>query len=656
MKKRELKEQKKKRNIGIGLKIRMMFLIIISVLLVVSGSSSYYKSSMLLEKNLKSTSLQLITKEAEILNTMVNAFERKADEFSRTDYVIEIAEGNLRSILMDRLYDSFENFMLSDEKAESIFIATNEGYMLSFPEKDLPKDYDPTNEAWYTEALNNNTVFVSEPFTDLEGKQIIRIMAPINKNKGTIGVVGIDILLSKLGEEVNTLKIGKEGYAVLLDEDSMILTDKNPDNIGERIDTTIEGEDTFSVSTAVDKLNCTLMATVNRNEIAEDTNDLIVNTLVIGAIAFVVAYIMSSYVSVRLSRNIKKLLEDFDKTKDGDFRVRSNIKSNDEIKLISEGFNSMVEEVDQLVSNLKHVSMDISDASVKLTNTAEEASASAQQVAISTDEIAKGAVEQSHEAEKGADMTSNLAERLVSLNKQRQVVLQSSTVVKEANNDGLQAVTQLQDKTREQNQAIERVERAIIELNDRSMKVNTILDSIENIAQQTNLLSLNASIEAARAGELGRGFAVVAGEIRNLAVSTSEATNEINRIINDIQNDTTNAVAIMKDVEMRSSEQAQSVGHVNTSFESISDAIMEIMDNIDNMVQSIEQMDKEKDMILFSIESVSSVSQQTAASSEQVSVAMHHQSTSVEEVAKAAEHLKQLSLQLDNNIAHIKWE
>ncbi|WP_330404389.1 methyl-accepting chemotaxis protein [Vallitalea okinawensis] len=648
-------KQDKKKVYGIGFKIRLLFFIIITALLVIFGGSSYYKASKLLEKNLESTSLQLITKEAEILDALINTFEQKVDEFSRADYVVDIANGNLRSIIMDRLYDSFENYMVSNEMAERIFLVTQQGEIFSSPEIKLPKDYKPTEKEWYLETQEQDKVLISEPIKDFNGQPIIRIMAPISKNEEVIGIVGIDVLISKIGNEVNNLKIGKEGYAMLLDQNKTILTHKVSDKIGLDI-SHIENKNNFFVSVPVGKLNCTLVAAVNRDEISEDTMELIITTIIIGILTFVSALIMTTLMSRRLSSNINSLLKDFEKTKNGDFRVRSLIKSNDEIKWLGEGFNSMVEEVGQLVSSLKHVSIDISKASEMLTNTAEEASISAQQVATSSIEIAKGSAEQSQEAENGAHILLKLSDRLASLNHQRETVLQSTNMVKKSNSSGEQAVNNLQIKTKEQNQAIERVETAIIELNQQSLKVNQILESIETIAQQTNLLSLNASIEAARAGEYGRGFAVVAGEIRNLAVNTSEATNQINGIINTIQENSMHTVEIMKDVKRSSVEQTQSVGHVNVSVESISYAIKDIIDIIDNMVQSIEQIDKEKDLILCTIENVTSVSQETAAASEQVSTAMHHQSDRVEEVAKAAEHLKGLSVQLDNKIAHFKWE
>ncbi len=589
------------------------------------------------------------------MDALINTFEQKVDEFSRADYVVDIANGNLRSIIMDRLYDSFENYMVSNEMAERIFLVTQQGEIFSSPEIKLPKDYKPTEKEWYLETQEQDKVLISEPIKDFNGQPIIRIMAPISKNEEVIGIVGIDVLISKIGNEVNNLKIGKEGYAMLLDQNKTILTHKVSDKIGLDI-SHIENKNNFFVSVPVGKLNCTLVAAVNRDEISEDTMELIITTIIIGILTFVSALIMTTLMSRRLSSNINSLLKDFEKTKNGDFRVRSLIKSNDEIKWLGEGFNSMVEEVGQLVSSLKHVSIDISKASEMLTNTAEEASISAQQVATSSIEIAKGSAEQSQEAENGAHILLKLSDRLASLNHQRETVLQSTNMVKKSNSSGEQAVNNLQIKTKEQNQAIERVETAIIELNQQSLKVNQILESIETIAQQTNLLSLNASIEAARAGEYGRGFAVVAGEIRNLAVNTSEATNQINGIINTIQENSMHTVEIMKDVKRSSVEQTQSVGHVNVSVESISYAIKDIIDIIDNMVQSIEQIDKEKDLILCTIENVTSVSQETAAASEQVSTAMHHQSDRVEEVAKAAEHLKGLSVQLDNKIAHFKWE
>lgn len=659
---------------GIGFKLNVLFILLISSSLMVSGISSYKTSSNLLEKNLKMTASQLITEKSQTLNSMINLFEQKVSEFSKEDYIIEVAKGNFRSIILDRMNDSFEIYLQSNKIANSIFVVTKEGDIFSYPKKDKSNGFNPLDEDCYQEIVKNKSITITKSYYEENGFVMINVLAPIFDTRGNvIGVVGTDFSVNALGEELNKLIIGKKGFPILIDNEFNILTHRDSNMIGEVISNQVitnaiisqvngevkyisndTREKSFAVFVPVEKLNCTLMVMISSSEITEDTNKLIVDTFIISILALLMAIIIIYFFSKGLTKNIQRLLKDFDKTKQGDFQVISTVKSKDEINLLANGFNSMVKEVGKLVISIKHVSNDIGNSARSLLTTAEEASISAEQLSINSIEIAKGAIEQTEQVEMGEQLTRSLAEKLYKLNDDRKLILKSTEYIKEINGKGIQAIGGLKEKTKQNNQAINKIEESINEVDKRSDQIGEIINTIYSIAENTNLLSLNASIEAARAGIHGRGFGVVAEEIRKLAEGSSKAASEIKSIINNIQIDSANSVKEMKIVKKYSIEQTGSVEHVNNSFQQTSTAIKDITDRIDQMIECIEQIDKEKELIIQSIEVISSVSQCTASSSQQMAASIEQQALTAEEVEQAAEYLKQLSLKLNDQIAHIQ--
>ena len=179
----------------------------------------------------------------------------------------------------------------------------------------------------------------------------------------------------------------------------------------------------------------------------------------------------------------------------------------------------------------------------------------------------------------------------------------------------------------------------ILELDNNMKKINDIIVLINNIADQTNLLALNAAIEAARAGETGKGFAVVADEIRKLAEKSKLASQDINKILNNISNDTGNIVKGSEEVNNEFVEQAKVIGNSIDTFKQIVNAIQEVGPKIESINNSAAVIEERKNSILTKIEDVSGIAQEISASSEEISTSSQNVSVSLDEIASAAHNL-----------------
>ena len=293
---------------------------------------------------------------------------------------------------------------------------------------------------------------------------------------------------------------------------------------------------------------------------------------------------------------------------------------------------------------------DVTSSSQVLASTADMTRQSAEEVTRTAEEISKGAIDQAEEAESGAHMTNTLAKGIDELTESTQFMNALTQNTNESNQQGMNAIKALSEKTAENDKATNRIETSIIELDQKTKEIGNILVTINSIANQTNLLALNASIEAARAGEHGRGFAVVADEIRKLAEDSRSATENIQVIVQNIQKDSSQTVAIMQDVKTRSMEQSLAVGNVNTTFETISKNVHSISDQIAKINAFMSEMNTQKDNIVMSITNISSISEETAAASQEVTASMEQQTSSTDEVARLANDLSELSTNLRSSL------
>jgi len=327
---------------------------------------------------------------------------------------------------------------------------------------------------------------------------------------------------------------------------------------------------------------------------ASAMNMVILISLVCVAVLIATAFLISS----KISANLHAVIESLNKIASGDLTCELSTNSRDEVGDVVENCNTLVEKLRMALTDVASSAGNIASSAETLLNTAEKSSCHAQEQQSRLEQIATASNEMSSSIQEVAGATSNAAAA-------------ANEASAEANKGSSQANKAVETLNR-MRKAIERGAGAVGELQVESSNIGTVLDVIRSIAEQTNLLALNAAIEAARAGEAGRGFAVVADEVRTLASRTQEATSEIQSMIEKLQERSTHTVSVMEESRRSSDETEEAVNNGATALKNMSEHAVNINDLNTQIASATEEQSAVAEEVNRNIHEVSEYSRQTA--------------------------------------------
>ncbi|MCH4890806.1 methyl-accepting chemotaxis protein [Acidaminobacter sp. JC074] len=535
------------------------------------------------------------------------------------------------------------------------------------------QEYDPRARGWYGQAMGSNEVVWTDSYIDaFTGLPVVTVAKKIVGEDGkALGVIGADISLSTISETYKDFKVGNTGALFITDSSGAVISHPNPDEIGEFIDDkdfwapmsqsdsgsveyTFEGVEKELYFVTEPNTGWKIAVTFAEDELKPDIQPLQILGFVFTIVCIIGGILIAVIVAVRITKDLNKVNVTLSKVADGDLTEKVSLKRKDEIGQMGDNLNKTIDTLNEIVNEINSTSEDVKMNADNLTNAINETTKATEEIAQSIQDVASGTTTQAMEVSDGSERTASVGEKINQVNQLSNNMGQLSDTVKVQSEAGLDTMKTLIDKAKEKEASSEQLSFIITSVDEQSKKISEITTTISSIADQTNLLALNASIESARAGEAGRGFAVVADEIRKLAEQSSNASNDIKELIDNMLNQSSEAVQTVEKSRKIDSEEFEAVKTTEETFNNIFNRLNELLGSIEEIKTQNNDIENDSNSLLDVMNNVSSITEQTSAASQQVSASTEEQLASMEEITSQTEHLRQSVQNLHQLIMRFK--
>lgn len=642
------KEQKKGVLFSIRAKIFLCFLVPILFLILV-GVFSYKKAAAGMYDTFRDSNEQTINMANQYIDVSNSFIEAEALKYAfQSDlgkYMIGLYEtdSTQKKSVINSVGSSIRASQAGNEFISNIHIVTIEDIQMlstraggtamgiykeykdemlgySDNEKKLPEwvDYHKTLDE--TLGLKQSDYIMAYQTTPQSGKGFIVIDVKASAiqqfldslDMGDGSIIGF---VTQSGREIISEKLPDGQESTRADGETVFYGQDFFNNIEDQQTTkevSINGKSYLFFYSRMERTNAAVCALVPMEIVNGQADEIRNVTIAVVVIACIVAVMIGIIISTGIQKNMIRISGRLEEVAEGNLTTKVSVKGHDE-------FNNLAVVANNMINNNKKLVQKVSGATDTLESSAQEVRQASDvmkdysaNIIQAIDEINDGITKQSEHAEECVRKTDTLSEEIQNVSS---IVGQVEKLVSEAESmisHGMEMVQTLGERATKTTDVTIKVETSIEELKKESEIINEFVETITDISEQTNLLSLNASIEAARAGEAGRGFAVVAEEIRKLADHSAEAAGEIQNNVTHISDQTVNSVENAKQARDMVALQTEAVQEVVGVFDDMNQCMQKLFDGLKEIVSSTEQADKEREDTLAAVKNISDIIAETA--------------------------------------------
>ena len=566
------------------------------------------------------------------------------------------------------ILDGYYNY--NDNYPDGLYVSDSNGNLIK-ADKSTKKESNPVQSTWYKEGLTRVNMAVGSAYKNAEGVNVISASGILNDGTDNIRIISADMTLDRITIIVNSFIDMDNAEAFLVDKNTgVILADRESSLISQKLGAsgqneyyqkvanqfnsndydfaTIDGN--MTVFKEVDGTDWVLVSYIPKSIVLAKLIRLRTIMIIVGIVCIIVLCILVERMTNVVVKPVKNMTKAITQMASGDFTVSVNVKGNDEIAVMGQSIQKFIQAMRQMIAQIGDVSVRLKEQAVSSKNVSGEMNTAA--------EIQSKSM---HELNDTVDQLS------VSVNEIAENVTQLAGVAAETKNDGdsvdikMRETVEVSEKGRMDmehvSQALNNIELSIRSLEEAVNKVGSaskeivdIIKLIGDIADETNLLSLNASIEAARAGEAGRGFAVVASEIGSLAKNSTESVGHITQLITEINKLVEDAVSQAGDSVGEIGDSAVLIHTAVDTFNTIFNNIKTTNELMANVVEKIGQVDEVATNVAAICEEQAASSDEIMATSESMLGQANNISKNSGQVETSAEELAASAEQLSNQV------
>lgn len=676
----------KTKNSKIGYKLILAFCVPV-LLIVILGTVSYNLSVSSIKKQYEQSVMDTVSAMSLNCNLLCENVQNKAAEFASNEYIQEYYTKSYKADAAEAqsCYRSAQA-VLTTVRGTSSYIANyavfgeNGNGITSTSgntSREAYAEYMATDEGARFESTSGNESYWSGYHTYLDenvGSSADKYAIAYTRTfaKGN-GFISLDITTDAIEEVLVNIDNGKGSYVALFTPDNRALTMEDDSLVttdifsGSKVEeaalaateagnsyVTFQGESYLLCVSPIGKTGMVVASIVPKATILSAASQIRNATVIIVIVACLVALFIGTMMAQSISKEVKTLSKQMAQVSAGDFTTEFDTKRNDEFKLLAGGMTDMLHNIRDLMQNVVEFITEVNKSTDGVASTASTMAESMTGINTAMEEVAQGVGRQAEDTEVGLQEMTKFSNKLNQVYEGTGAMQENSKQAMTAIENGKVMVYELSDKSKAAAEITDVLIQNIADVEENSGNIGSIIATINEIADQTNLLSLNASIEAARAGEAGKGFAVVAEEIRKLAEQSAEAGSHIREIIGVIQEKTQITSESAKRAEEFLKTQAESIegtvdifSEINTNVTNLIRVLVEVTGNMEEMVT-----DKEK--VFDSIRSIAAVSEETAAAAEEVTATVNGQLSDAQKLAAAAEELAEEVSRLQELLSQYK--
>ena len=406
--------------------------------------------------------------------------------------------------------------------------------------------------------------------------------------------------------------------------------------------------------------NYILVITADESEIFSKVDLMMLRSYLSGIIVLVVCGLIGFGLGKLVVRPINMLAENVQKLSELDFVADGTQEKlnrrKDETGQMSRAISELRDELVKVCMQIKEQSRSLYAAAEVLSNETAETSDAVGQVDRAIGEIADGATSQAEETQKATENVILIGNMVEEAGRQVERLNANADTMQRASAEAMNTLKALDDTNVRTREAIDRIAEQTDTTNESALKIREATTMITSIAEETNLLSLNASIEAARAGDAGRGFAVVAAQIQKLAEESNSSASQISRIITTLSADSANTISVMDELSRNLEVQQEKLVDTLNRFHEVSGGIVSSNESTEQIHKQATDCNESRNSVIDIIQDLSALSEENAASTEQTTASMEELNATISLLAESAKNLQNLAVALENDMKFFKVE